>query len=71
MFDVVMSITVLAAFVLMGGSVWLWRKQGPGKQSILMMIMAFVILANVVIWVVPLEPAQSGAGTNASTASGD
>jgi len=71
MLDAVMSITVLAAFVLMGGSIWLWRKQGPGRHSILMMILAFVILANVVIWAVPLEPAQSGADTNASTASGD
>jgi uncharacterized membrane protein len=71
MIDTVMSVTVLAAFVLMGGSIWLWRKQGPGKQSILMMILAFIMLFNVVIWAVPLEPAESGADKNASTASGD
>lgn len=71
MLDTLLSITVLAAFALMAGSVWLWRKQGPGKQSILMMILGFIMLANVVIWAVPLEPAQSGAGTNASTASGE
>jgi hypothetical protein len=71
MLDTVMSITVLAAFVLMGGSIWLWRKQGPGKQSILMMILAFIMLFNVVIWAIPLEGTESGADMNASTASSD
>jgi len=71
MLDTVMSITVLAAFVLMGGSIWLWRKQGPGKQSILMMVLAFIMLMNVVIWAIPMEPELSGADTSASTPSGD
>jgi drug/metabolite transporter superfamily protein YnfA len=53
------SITVLAAFALLAGAFYLWRKQQAKKQVLLMCVLAFVMLANVVIWTLP-EPAAVG-----------
>ena len=45
-----LSIAVLAAFVLVGGGVWLVLKRGDKKQGGLMILAALVLLANVLIW---------------------
>ena len=60
MYDIILSITVLCAFALLAGSLWMWHKQGPSRHSILMGILSFVMLANVVIWVAPDEADVEG-----------
>ena len=54
MFDLVISIIVLAAIALAAGAFVLWRK-GITRQAMLMAILAFVMIINVAIWLVPLE----------------
>ena len=49
----VLSILVLAAFALLAGAAWLWRKGGARKQAMLMVILALVALVIVAIWTVP------------------
>ncbi|HEY0044507.1 MAG TPA: hypothetical protein VGB62_08140 [Allosphingosinicella sp.] len=48
-----LSIAVLAAFILIGGGLWLIFKRGNRKQGILMLIAAAVLFANVLIWTLP------------------
>lgn len=48
-----LSIMVLAAFALVGGAIWLWRKGGSRKQIALMLLLAAVIAGNVAIWTLP------------------
>ncbi len=54
MFDLVISIIILAAVALAAGAFVLWRK-GVTKQAMLMAILAFVMIANVAIWLVPMQ----------------
>lgn len=68
MTDFVSSITMLAAFALLAGAFYLWRKQKAAKQALLMAVLAFVMLANVVIWTIP-EPDRTGDAA-ASSATG-
>ncbi|MCL6249570.1 hypothetical protein M3P36_00710 [Altererythrobacter sp. KTW20L] len=63
------SITMLAALALLAGAFYLWRKQKATKQALLMALLAFIMLANVVIWTIPVpEPA---AGETAGEGAGD
>ncbi|MEN7536960.1 hypothetical protein [Aurantiacibacter flavus] len=52
MSDFVLSLVMLAAAVLVGGAYSLFRK-GNTQKALLMAMLAFVMIANVVIWVVP------------------
>jgi LPXTG-motif cell wall-anchored protein len=54
MLSATMSIAVLAAFVLLGGGLWLLVKRRDTRKGVLMLIAAAVILANVAIWTAPL-----------------
>ncbi len=54
MFDLVISIIVLAAIALAAGAIVLWRK-GVTKQAMLMAILAIVMIVNVAIWLVPMD----------------
>ncbi|MGB3795057.1 MAG: hypothetical protein WA957_01995 [Alteraurantiacibacter sp.] len=54
MFDLVLSVVVLAAIALAAGALVLWRK-GMGRQAMLMAILSFVMIVNVAIWLVPME----------------
>ena len=68
MMDLVLSITVLCAFALLAGAFVLWRKGTHAKQAMLMAILAFVMIANVAIWVGPepdpqVEPAAAASET--------
>ena len=54
MFDLVISIIVLAAIALAAGAFVLWRK-GVTKQAMLMAILAIVMIVNVAIWLVPMN----------------
>ncbi len=51
--DWVLSIVTLAALVLIGGAIYLWRRQGWGKQVGLMLLLAAVMIANVLVWTIP------------------
>lgn len=57
MFDLVISLVILAALVLAFGAWKLWRR-GEGRKAVLMAVLAAVMLANAVIW---LAPTQGGA----------
>ncbi|MEA3001690.1 MAG: hypothetical protein QOH81_478 [Sphingomonadales bacterium] len=47
-----LSIAVLAAFLLIAGGLWLIVKGGDRKRGALMAVAALVLLANVLIWAV-------------------
>ena len=60
MFDTILSIIMLAAIALVIGAVVLWRK-GIGKQALLMLILAMVMVVNVAIWLVPTDSGETPA----------
>ncbi|MDB5692397.1 MAG: hypothetical protein JWO81_1460 [Alphaproteobacteria bacterium] len=47
-----LSIAVLAAFLLIGAGLWLIVKGGDRKRGALMVVAALVLVANVLIWAV-------------------
>ena len=49
----VLSLLVLTAMALLLGAFALYRRGGPRRQVILMVILALVAAANVAIWTVP------------------
>ncbi len=53
MLDTVLSITVLAAILLVVGAFLMWRRTGNVKNALLMVLLAVVALVNVAIGVVP------------------
>ena len=53
MLDTVLSITVLAAILLVVGAFLMWRRTGNVKNALLIVLLALVALVNVAIWVVP------------------
>ncbi len=50
---ILLSITMLAAFALGAGGMWLIARRRNIKQGVLMLIMALVLLGNVLIWAMP------------------
>lgn len=53
MLDTVLSITVLAAILLLVGAFLLWRRTGNVKNALLMVLLAVISLINVAIWTLP------------------
>lgn len=51
--DIALSLLMLVALALAGGAIWQWRRQGPSRNVILMLVLAAIMLANVAIWVIP------------------
>lgn len=51
--DTILSVVVLAAIALIGGAIFLWRRDGLKKQVWLMLLLAVVMITNVLIWTVP------------------
>lgn len=70
MLDVALSIAVLAAFILLGGAYFLWRKGENRKQAVLMAIMSLVLICNVLIWTIPVD-GQGGDTSLATAAAGE
>lgn len=58
MLDIVLSLLVLAALVLIGGAFVLYRR-GFRKQAGLMVVAALVALMNVAIWTIPDSEGQA------------
>jgi hypothetical protein len=59
MLNAVLSIAMLSAFLLLYGAWKRWSRDGASQQMWLMIAAAFVIFANVAIWVVPDQKGQS------------
>ena len=59
MAETVLALMVLTALALVGGAVWLWRKQRRGRQAMLMLVLAAVIAANVALWAVPNKSGET------------
>lgn len=53
MLDAVLSITVLAALLLLVAAFFLWRRTGNAKNALLMVLLAAIALVNVAIWTLP------------------
>jgi hypothetical protein len=62
MLPAVLSILVLAAFALVGGAIWLWRRPSMRRQALLMLALAAIALVNVAIWTLPDSEGRSPAG---------
>ena len=50
----IISIMVLAVMALVAGAIYLWRRGAARLQIVLMLVVALVIVANIVIWAVPI-----------------
>lgn len=59
MLNAILSVAMLSAFLLLYGAAKRGRRDGASQQMWLMVAAAFVIFANVAIWVVPDEKGQS------------
>ena len=57
--DLTLSVMMVGAFALVVGAILRWRRDGFVRHVWLMLIAAAVILANVVIWSIPVK----GSGT--------
>jgi hypothetical protein len=66
MFDLIVSLVILAAIALLVGAFVLYHK-GVTKQALLMGVLAFVMIANAAIWLVPTADGGSLADTAART----
>ncbi|WP_202392131.1 hypothetical protein [Pontixanthobacter gangjinensis] len=53
MMNLVLSVLVLACFGLLLGAFALWRRGGPIKQVLMMVLLAVIAVVNVAIWTVP------------------
>lgn len=57
--DWIFSLVTLAALALLLGALALWRRGGAQRQVWLMLLLAAVMIANLLVWAVPLP---EGAG---------
>jgi hypothetical protein len=53
MMNAALSLMIFAIAALLGGSFYLWRRGGTGKQVALMLVLAVVLAVNVAIWTLP------------------
>jgi hypothetical protein len=59
MLNALLSIAMIAGFLLLYGAWKRWRRDGTSQQMWLMVAASLVIFANVAIWVVPDDKGQS------------
>lgn len=57
--NLVLSIVMLAAFALVIGAFFLWRRTGDLKKPALMLLLAVIAIGNVAIWTVPDESGKA------------
>lgn len=50
--SLLLSIAVIAAFLLGGGGMWLIVKRADARKGALMLIAALVLLGNVMVWAI-------------------
>lgn len=55
----ILSVLVLTAIALLLGAFFLWRRGGPIRQVVLMVVLALVAIINVAIWTLPDASGQS------------
>lgn len=55
MTDLVFSIVILAAILLLLGAFAYWRRTREVKQPALMVLLALVAIGNVLIWTIPTK----------------
>ena len=60
--DLALSLAMLAMVALLAGAWFLYKRNGPNRQTLLMVVMALVLLGNVAIWQLP-PPASSEAAS--------
>ncbi|PKB25008.1 hypothetical protein B0I00_0189 [Novosphingobium kunmingense] len=60
MSDTILSVLVLAAIAMVIGAIAWWRR-GMRKQAALMLVLAAVMVANVAIWLAPVDGAHAPA----------
>jgi energy-coupling factor transporter transmembrane protein EcfT len=53
MTDLVFSLVMLTAILLLVGAYLYWRRTGEVKQPALMVILAVIAIGNVLIWTIP------------------
>ena len=53
MTDLVFSIVMLAAILLLVAAFVYWRRTGAVKQPVLMVVLALIAIGNVLIWTIP------------------
>jgi len=53
--NTVLSILMLAAVGLLLGAFALWRKGGPIKQVLMMVVLSLIAIINIAIWTIPNE----------------
>ena len=59
MLNAILSLAMIAAFLLLFGAWRRWRRDGLSQQMWLMIAASLVIFANIAIWVVPDEKGNS------------
>jgi len=59
MTDIVLSIVMLAALLLVAGAFVLWRRTGQVKQPALMLLLAVIAVLNVLIWTIPTRTGEA------------
>lgn len=53
MTNVVLLLVMVAAFALVVGAFFMWRRTGELKQPALMVVLAVIAVGNVLIWTIP------------------
>lgn len=59
MMGAVLSIVMLAGIALLLGALVLWRRGGPRKQVVLMVLLALICFVNIAIWTIPGEGGEA------------